>query len=44
MSSILGSEKWRNLVLEAERRVEGLESVDQRRESRGIRLLYRIIF
>jgi len=44
MSSILGSEKWRNLVLEAERRVEGLESVDQRRESKGIRLLYRIIF
>lgn len=44
MSSILGSEGWRNLVLEAERRVEGLESVDQRRESKGIRLLYRIIF
>ena len=44
MSSILGSEKWRNLVLEAERRVEGVESVDQRRESKGIRLLYRIIF
>jgi hypothetical protein len=44
MSSILGSEKWRNLVLEAERRVEGVESVDQRRESKGIRLLYKIIF
>lgn len=44
MSAIVGSEKWRNLVLEAERRVQGVESIDQRRESRGLRLLYRIIF
>jgi hypothetical protein len=44
MSAILGSEKWRNLVLEAERRVEGVESFDQRRESKGLRLLYRITF
>ena len=44
MSSIVGSEKWRNLLLEAERTVQGVETIDQRRESRGIRLLYRIIF
>ncbi len=44
MSSLLGSEKWRNLLLEAARTVQGVETVDQRRESRGVRLLYRIIF
>ena len=44
MSAILGSEKWRNLILEAERRVEGVETIDQRRESKGLRLLYRIVF
>jgi hypothetical protein len=44
MSAIVGSEKWRNLVLEAERTVLGVETVDQRRESKGVRLLYRIIF
>jgi hypothetical protein len=44
MSAIVGSGKWSNLVLEAERRVEGVETIDQRRESRGLRLLYRIIF
>ena len=44
MSAIVGSEKWRNLVLEAERTVQGVETIDQRRESRGVRLLYRIIF
>ena len=44
MSAIVGSDKWRNLVLEAERRVEGVETIDQRRESKGVRLLYRIIF
>jgi hypothetical protein len=44
MSAIVGSGKWHNLVLEAERRVEGVETIDQRRESRGLRLLYRIVF
>jgi len=44
MSAIVGSEKWRNLLLEAERTVQGVETLDQRRESRGVRLLYRIIF
>ncbi|MBI3586422.1 MAG: hypothetical protein HY088_04760 [Ignavibacteriales bacterium] len=44
MSGLLGSEKWRNLVLELERRVEGVETLEQRRESKGLRLLYRIIF
>ena len=44
MSAIVGSEQWRNLLLEAERTVQGVETFDQRRESRGVRLLYRIIF
>lgn len=44
MSAIIGSDKWRNLLLEAERTVQGVETVDQRRESKGVRLLYRIIF
>ena len=44
MSAIVGSGKWHHLILEAERRVEGVETIDQRRESRGLRLLYRIIF
>jgi len=44
MSALLGSERWRNLILEAERRVEGVEGIDQRRESRALRLLYRITF
>jgi hypothetical protein len=44
MSAIVGSDKWRNLVLEAERTVQGVETIDQRRESKGVRLLYRIIF
>ncbi len=44
MSSIVGSEAWRNLILEIERRVEGVESIEQRRPSNGLRLLYRITF
>lgn len=44
MSAIVGSEAWRNLVLELERRVEGVESFERRRDSKGVRLLYRITF
>lgn len=44
MSSITGSEAWRNLILELERRSEGIESFEQRRQSNGLRLLYRISF
>jgi len=44
MSSVMGSESWRNLILELERRVEGVESIEQRRPSNGLRLLYRITF
>lgn len=44
MSALVGSESWRNLVLQAERTVQGVETIDQRRESKGVRLLYRIIF
>ena len=44
MSSVTGSEAWRNLILELERRSEGTESFEQRRPSNGLRLLYRISF
>ncbi|MFH0990650.1 MAG: hypothetical protein V1799_11615 [bacterium] len=44
MSSLLGVEALRNLVLEAERRVQVAESFERRRESNGVRLLYRITF
>ncbi|MBI4428338.1 MAG: hypothetical protein HY562_04395 [Ignavibacteriales bacterium] len=44
MSSILGTESWRNLVLTLERRVEGLENIIEDRTSNGARLLYRINF
>jgi hypothetical protein len=44
MSSVVGSEAWRNLILELERRVEGVESIEQRRPSNGLKLLYRITF
>jgi hypothetical protein len=44
MSAILGSPSWRNLMIEAERRVEGVENFELRRESNNLRLLYRISF
>ncbi|HEY5616098.1 MAG TPA: hypothetical protein VIL52_08735 [Bacteroidota bacterium] len=44
MSSVLGSDSWRNLIIEVERRVEGMESFEQRRELNGVRLIYRITF
>jgi hypothetical protein len=44
MSSVVGSEAWRNLILELERRVEGFESIQQRRPSNSLKLLYRITF
>ena len=45
MSYILSVERYRNLILTLERRVEGIQSADeQRRASNGVRLFYRIIF
>jgi hypothetical protein len=44
MSSLLGTESLRNLILTLERRVEGLETVENAPSSRGARLLYRINF
>ncbi|MBF8249001.1 MAG: hypothetical protein HW374_1801 [Bacteroidetes bacterium] len=44
MSSLLGIETWRNLMLTVERRVEGLDNVQENRKSSGARLLYRINF
>jgi len=44
MSSIAGIESWRNLILTVERRVEGIENIQENRKSSGARLLYRINF
>jgi hypothetical protein len=45
VSSIVNSERYRNLILTLERRVEGIQNVEeQRRASNGARLFYRIIF
>lgn len=45
MSSLLRSDRWRNFVFELERKAEGFEGIDQRREpTNGVRLLYRITF
>ncbi len=45
MSSIVGVEGLRNLILTLERRVEGIQNVDeQRRASNSARLFYRITF
>lgn len=44
MSSLTGSEAWRALILEIERRSERIESIEQRPPSTGVRLLYRITF
>ena len=45
MSSILNSERFRNLIITLERRVEGIDNIEeQRRASNGARLFYRITF
>lgn len=44
MSSITGSEAWRNLILEIERRSGTFDRFEQRRPSNGVHLLYRISF
>ena len=44
MSSIVNSERYRNLILTFERRVEGIQTDEQRRASNGVRLFYRFVF
>lgn len=45
VSSVVGSERYRNLILTLERRVEGIQTAEeQRRASNGARLFYRITF
>jgi hypothetical protein len=45
MSSIVNSERYRNLILTLERRIEGIQNTEeQRRASNGVRLFYRIVF
>jgi len=44
VSSIVNSDRYRNLILTLERRVEGINAEEQRRASNGVRLFYRFIF
>ncbi|MGD1044878.1 MAG: hypothetical protein ABR936_06070 [Bacteroidota bacterium] len=45
VSYMVNSERYRNLILTFERRIEGIQNVEeQRRASNGVRLFYRIIF
>lgn len=44
MSSVLNSDRWRNLILELERRDELVETFDERRKANSARLVYRITF
>jgi hypothetical protein len=45
VSYFVNSERYRNLILTLERRVEGIQNTEeQRRLSNGVRLFYRIIF
>jgi hypothetical protein len=44
VSSFVNSERYRNLILTLERRVEGIQNTDERRASNGVRLFYRFIF
>jgi hypothetical protein len=44
VSYFVNSERYRNLILTLERRVEVQNAADERRASNGLRLFYRIIF
>ncbi len=45
VSYFVNSERYRNLILTLERRVEGIQNaLEERRASNGVRLFYRIIF
>jgi hypothetical protein len=45
ISFFLNSERYRNLILTLERRVEGIQNAgEQPRASNGVRLFYRIVF
>jgi hypothetical protein len=45
VSTVVNSERYRNLILTLERRVEGIQNAEeQRRASNGVRLFYRITF
>ncbi len=42
--SMFGSDRWRNLLFKYERRVDAVESIDQRTQSNSLSLFYRIVF
>lgn len=44
VGSMFGSDQWRNLLFKYERKVDAVESVDQRTQSNSLSLFYRIIF
>ena len=44
VGSMFGSDRWQNLLFKYERKVDAVESVDQRAQSNSLSLFYRIIF
>ncbi|HEY6952901.1 MAG TPA: hypothetical protein VI758_10870 [Bacteroidota bacterium] len=44
VGTVFGSDRWRNFLLKYERKVDAVESVDQRMQSNSLSLFYRIIF
>ena len=44
VGSMVGSDRWRNLLFKYERKVDAVESIDQRTQSNSLSLFYRIIF
>jgi hypothetical protein len=44
VGSVFGSDRWRNLLFKYERRVDAVESIDQRTQSNSLSLFYRIVF
>ena len=44
VGSVFGSDRWRNLLFKYERKVDAVESIDQRTQSNSLSLFYRIVF
>jgi hypothetical protein len=44
VGSMFGSDRWRNLLFKYERKVDAVESFDQRAQSNSLSLFYRIVF
>ena len=44
VGSVFGSDRWRNLLLKYERKVDAVENIDQRTQSNSLSIFYRIVF